>query len=140
MFLKKRRVSFKFFIKLCTELANSGKTIIISANDGDYKQVPFQNVAELFPKCEQVTKLNAVCMACFEYNAVFSRMILNDMDLKPEFYACCRKCLFIPGPNFRNLFKKSENYLTSNLDPTTKSLVPDYEIKISIQRGYSQVA
>ena len=43
------------------ELANSGKLVEVSALDSNGEQEPFRSVIELFPLCEKVQKLEAVC-------------------------------------------------------------------------------
>ena len=43
------------------DLADAGKIVTISSVDGDQARKPFQNIIELFPRCETVHKLDSIC-------------------------------------------------------------------------------
>jgi thymidine kinase len=43
-------------------LANRGKLVEVAALDGNYEREPFRNITELVSVCEEVTKLDSVCV------------------------------------------------------------------------------
>ncbi|OHT09897.1 ThyB [Tritrichomonas foetus] len=63
------------------QLANSGKLVIISALDSDPERKPYQNIITLFPLCEKVQKLEAVCPFT-GLSAPFS-VIMNGVKVMP---------------------------------------------------------
>lgn len=80
-------------------LLYSGKTIIVSGLDMDFKGEPFGNTAFLMGIAEEVVKLQAVCTDCGE-NAWISakketgqneRVELGSDDL---YYPLCRECFY----------------------------------------------
>ncbi len=54
--------------------ATAGKIVICDGLDGDINRCNFGNIHMLIPKCEEVVKLNAVCISCGA-NAAFTRRI-----------------------------------------------------------------
>jgi thymidine kinase len=90
----------QFFVDIVpfvTEMLKQGKTIIISALDGDYQQNEFGNVSKLIPLCDSVKKLNAVCDIC-SADAPFTWRTAKDDDLEviggaDKYVAVCRTCL-----------------------------------------------
>jgi len=56
----------------CDALASRGVHVIVAALNGTYARTPFPAVSELYPVCERVSMLHAVCMVCRERNAPFS--------------------------------------------------------------------
>jgi thymidine kinase len=77
--------------------ANSGIKIFISALDGDYKSDIFLNVAMIFPACDSIKKLHAVCEKCKQLNAIATRRTTEDKDVfivggKEMYIPLCRKC------------------------------------------------
>jgi thymidine kinase len=50
----------------CEEMANRGKIVLVAGLDGTFQRRPFQQMLDLVPLAEDVTKLRAVCMACFQ--------------------------------------------------------------------------
>lgn len=47
-------------------MANSGKTVIVAALDATYQRKGFGNILDLVPLAENVVKLSAVCMLCYQ--------------------------------------------------------------------------
>ena len=78
--------------------ANRGKIVICSALDGNYLSEPFQQICELIPKCEDVIKLKAVCMKCFDDASFTKRILYCDNVIqtggKDLYMSVCRKCMF----------------------------------------------
>ncbi len=46
------------------KLVRQDKIIIISALDGTFERKPFGQIPNLIPLCDDVVKLNAICMVC----------------------------------------------------------------------------
>ena len=79
-------------------MANMGKVVVVAALDGTFQRKPFGDILSLVPLAEEVTKLKAVCMNCFE-EAAFSKRITSDDEGKVEviggadkYMAVCRSC------------------------------------------------
>lgn len=90
----------------CLILAQKGLVVIVAALDGDFMQDPFPSVSQLYPKCENVTKLRAWCMVCKRQPASFTVRLSKEMTAEElstrvdpggadKFKAVCRGCL--PG-------------------------------------------
>lgn len=80
------------FAEFC---ANSGKIIIISGLDSDFKRRPFGQISELISKADSYEKLTAIC-SCGE-EAPFTKRITNETESviiggKEMYIAVCRKC------------------------------------------------
>lgn len=88
---------FPDLVGFCNEAADAGKTVLVSALDGDYLRRPFGQICELVPYCESIDKLTAVCMMCHSCQASFTRRTV-DSDKQEliggaEMYiATCRQC------------------------------------------------
>lgn len=85
-------------------MANKGKIVIVAALDGTFQRKPFNNVLELVPLAESVTKLNAVCMICFK-DAAFTKRLGNQTQIEliggsDLYISTCRNCFdkFITEP------------------------------------------
>lgn len=62
------------FVVRAVEL--DGKTVVVSALDGNYKREPFMNVISLVPFADEVLRLNALCVVCKDGTpAAFSKRI-----------------------------------------------------------------
>ncbi|KAL3093213.1 hypothetical protein niasHT_022663 [Heterodera trifolii] len=87
---------FKDIVKYAQELANTGKTVIIAALNGDYRQEPFQNVAMLIPLAEKIEKLSAVCRCGQSASFTFRMSECTKLEMigGQELYrALCRTCV-----------------------------------------------
>ncbi|RNF15765.1 thymidine kinase [Trypanosoma conorhini] len=88
---------FPDIVEFCNLAADAGKTVIVSALDGDYRRRPFGAICCLIPLAESVKKLSAVCMAChcraasFTYRTVSSEKqeLIGGSD---KYIAACRSC------------------------------------------------
>ena len=83
-------------VSFAEEMANLGKTVIVAALDGSYQRTPFGDILNLVPLAENVIKLTAVCMICFE-EASFSKRIGEETELQviggtEKYMALCRQC------------------------------------------------
>lgn len=72
---------FPDLIEFCEKMAGDGKIVVVAALDGTFQRKPFGRVLELIPLAEEVTKLNAVCMMCFQ-DAPFSRRIGSETEVE----------------------------------------------------------
>ena len=77
-------------------MANLGKTVIVAALDGSYQRTPFGDILNLIPLAENVIKLTAVCMICFQ-EASFTKRIGAEKELEiiggaEKYMAVCREC------------------------------------------------
>lgn len=86
----------KDILKVCNELANSGKRVIVAGLDMDYEGKPFGFMPQLMSIAEHVTKVHAICMVCGEvasYSYRLSRdkeqVLLGEAD---KYEARCRRC------------------------------------------------
>jgi len=94
---------FPDLLTFTTVAANEGKTVIVSALDGDFQQKPFGQICELIPHCESVTKLTAICMHCHSAEASFTKRTVSSTQQEligsDDIYAAvCRKCNNDPSP------------------------------------------
>ncbi|ORC89533.1 putative thymidine kinase [Trypanosoma theileri] len=88
---------FPDVVDFCSRAADAGKTVIVSALDGDYRRQPFDGICSLIPLAESVKKLSAVCMVCHERDASFThrtvscsaRELIGGADM---YIAACRMC------------------------------------------------
>ncbi|KAH7724705.1 thymidine kinase [Aphelenchoides avenae] len=92
---------FSDIVEFSEELANSGKTVIISALNGDFQRKPFPVIAKLFAMAEKIDKVTAVCHACgqsasFTWRTVQSneREVIGGAE---KYQAVCRSCYFELG-------------------------------------------
>ncbi|CBY21492.1 unnamed protein product [Oikopleura dioica] len=126
---------FEDLLEFCENLANSGKTVIVAALDGDYKRQPFEKTIQLIPLSESVTKLTAICMNC-RADAAFSRRLGAQTQQKviggeEKYMAVCRACFNLPditsphkvggaripfNHKFNELAKKSKRQLFNEED------------------------
>eukprot|EP00796_Vickermania_ingenoplastis_P010067 gene10067-7037_t len=88
---------FPDLLPFASRAADAGKTVIVSALDGDYRRQPFGQVCSLVPYCETIDKLTAVCMVCHKCPGSFTRRTINSDEQEliggAEMYvAACRDC------------------------------------------------
>jgi thymidine kinase len=51
-------------VKVCEELANRGKRVIVAGLDQDYRGNPFEPIPQLLAVAEVITKTLAICVKC----------------------------------------------------------------------------
>lgn len=83
-------------IEFAEKAANLGKLVIVAALDGTYQRKPFGDICNLIPLCENITKLNAICMLC-QKEAAFSKRITKEVQTvdiggSDKYLAVCREC------------------------------------------------
>ena len=65
-------------VKVCNQLANSGKRVIVAGLDMDFKGNPFGPMPSLLAIAEYVTKVHAVCSKSGKMASYTHRIIDND--------------------------------------------------------------
>jgi len=83
--------------EVCSQLAQSGKRVVIAGLDMDYTGKPFGPMPQLLAMAEYVTKLHAICMVCggtaqlsCRKHAESEEQVL--LGAKDIYEARCRKC------------------------------------------------
>ena len=93
---------FPDIVPFAEQMANEGKIIIVAALDGDFQRHAFGNILNLVPLAENVIKLNAVCMICFQEGSFTKRKgpetIVKIMGGQDKYLATCRACHHISPP------------------------------------------
>ena len=80
----------------CTQLAGSGKRVVVAGLDTDYLGNPFEPMPVLMAIAEYVTKAHAICMVCGNPASYTQRLVANDERLlvgaSGTYEARCRRC------------------------------------------------
>ena len=83
-------------VKVCRELANSGKRVVVAGLEKDYLAKGFGSMPELLVDAEYITKVNAICMKCGDpanYSHRISgetkQVVVGETD---KYEALCRRC------------------------------------------------
>lgn len=88
-------------IKVCNELANNGKRVIVAGLDQDFKGVPFEPMPQLLAIAEYITKTLAICMVCGNPADKTQRKTISEerviVGASDIYEARCRKCHYIPS-------------------------------------------
>jgi thymidine kinase len=87
-------------VPFCTQMAKQGKHVVVAALDSDFRQDPFEQIAQLIPRAEYVTKLHAICVMC-QGVASFSRRLGTNQDVldiggADKYVSTCRHCFSVP--------------------------------------------
>jgi thymidine kinase len=88
-------------IRVCTNLADAGKRVIVAGLDTDYRGRPFEPMPHLLAVAEEITKLLAICVRCGN-PAVHTQRLVESEELivvgaSGAYEARCRRC-FEPNP------------------------------------------
>lgn len=87
-------------VSLATQLADSGKQVIIAGLDTDYMGRPFPPMPDLLTLAESITKTLAICMRCGNPAKHTQRLVESDdlivVGAAGIYEARCRRC-FEPG-------------------------------------------
>jgi thymidine kinase len=85
---------------IATQLADSGKQVVISGLDTDYMGRPFAPIPDLLAYAESITKTLAICMRCGNPAKHTQRLVESDdlivVGAAGMYEARCRRC-FEPG-------------------------------------------
>ncbi|KAG1704424.1 Thymidine kinase, cytosolic [Nymphon striatum] len=92
--------NFPDIVQFAEDMANQNKTVIIAALDGTFQREGFKSILNLIPLSENVIKLNAVCMKCFE-DASYTKRKGSETELEviggaDKYMAVCRQCFYSP--------------------------------------------
>ncbi len=87
-------------VEVATQLADSGKQVIIAGLDTDYLGRPFPPMPDLLTLAESITKTLAICMRCGNPAKHTQRLVESDdlivVGASGMYEARCRRC-FEPG-------------------------------------------
>ena len=87
-------------VSLATQLADSGKQVIIAGLDTDYRGRPFPPMPDLLTLAESITKTLAICVRCGNPAKHTQRLVESDdlivVGAAGVYEARCRRC-FEPG-------------------------------------------
>uniref|UniRef100_A0A0N4ZTK0 Thymidine kinase n=1 Tax=Parastrongyloides trichosuri TaxID=131310 RepID=A0A0N4ZTK0_PARTI len=117
---------FDDIVEVCEYLANMGKVVIVAALDGDFQRRPFKNITNIYPLCEKIEKLSAVCRSCGGFASFTFRTIMNSevevIGGNDIYKAVCRSCYakFKMELNFKNKDHNMEG--CDNDNSTMKSI------------------
>ena len=83
-------------LQVCTELADSGKRVVVAGLDQDYSGKPFGSIPQLLSIAEYIPKLNAICVKCGN-PASRTQRLTHDKDTiivgaSDIYEARCRNC------------------------------------------------
>ncbi|XP_038067141.1 thymidine kinase, cytosolic-like [Patiria miniata] len=88
-------------VQFAEEMANQGKIVVVAALDGTFQRKGFGDILNLVPIAENVIKLNAVCMVCYQEASYTKRMgaetqveVIGGAD---KYMAVCRECFNKPA-------------------------------------------
>lgn len=87
-------------VEIATQLADSGKQVIVAGLDTDYMGRPFPPMPDLLTLAESITKTLAICMRCGNPAKHTQRLVDSDdlivVGAAGMYEARCRRC-FEPG-------------------------------------------
>lgn len=91
---------FPDVVQFSEKMANLGKMVIVAALDGTFQRQGFGDILNLVPLSENVLKLTAVCMKCFD-EASYTKRKSSDTQLEviggaDKYMAVCRRCFYSP--------------------------------------------
>ena len=83
-------------VKVCTIIADQGKSLILAGLDMDYRANAFGSMPALLTMADEVVKLNSVCTFC-SGKARFSHRVSKDdgvvvLGEKDKYVPLCRSC------------------------------------------------
>jgi thymidine kinase len=81
---------------VCTELANTGRRVIVAALDTDYRGQPFESIPPLLAVAEEVHKEHAVCNLCGQPACRTHRLTAGtetvELGAHDAYQPLCRRC------------------------------------------------
>jgi thymidine kinase len=87
-------------IRVCEQLADSGKQVIVAGLDTDYMGRPFAPIPELLAHAESIAKMLAICVRCGNPAKHTQRLVASEdlivVGASGMYEARCRRC-FEPG-------------------------------------------
>ena len=93
----------KEIVKVCNQLANDGKRVLVAGLDQDYRGIPFEPMPQLLAIAEYITKTLAICVVCGNPADKTQRKIISAervvVGASDIYEARCRKCHYLPEEN-----------------------------------------
>lgn len=87
-------------VEFAERAANAGCHVFITALSSDWKRESFSIIAELFPKCEHIIRLHAICFICKGESSFTKRITANteqeSIGGAEQYKAVCRRCFHSP--------------------------------------------
>lgn len=123
---------FEDIVDICEELSLLGKTIVVTALNGDYKMEPFSNIERLVSKINKIKLLHAYCSYCHK-KAGFSLRVEQNKE-KENFFIykpVCKLCHF----NYhKNEFSHSleENEEQNFMEFQKNKMISDKSFQIAV--------
>ena len=88
-------------VEVCQQLASSGKRVLVTGLDQDFRGQPFEPIPQLMAVAEHVTKLHAICVVCGGPANHSQRIVAGDdrvlIGATGAYEPRCRNC-FKPHP------------------------------------------
>ena len=107
-------------VEITTQLADSGKQVLIAGLDTDYMGRPFVPIPDLLCLAESITKTLAICMRCGNLAKHTQRLVENEdlivVGAAGMYEARCRRC-FEPGLPRQESFSFAHPALSSMSKP-----------------------
>ena len=87
-------------VRVCEQLANAGRRVIVAGLDQDFRGQPFEPVPQLLAIAEYITKTRAICLCCGQ-PALRSQRLRGGTDLvvigaAEAYEPRCRACFELP--------------------------------------------
>jgi len=131
---------FGTLVEFAEKMGNLGKIVIVACLDGTFQRKPFGRVLELIPLAESVTKLNSVCMRCYN-EAAFTKRLGCETEVEviggaDKYIAVCRRCFNskdsapLPSP-IRDSRKRKENPVVARKSRQPDSPTDEIELKLA---------
>ncbi len=83
-------------VEVCTQLADSGKRVIVAGLDMDFQGIPFGPMPALCAVAEEVTKVHAICVRCGNLAYVSHRIVADKervlLGEQNQYEPLCRCC------------------------------------------------
>ncbi len=83
-------------VEVCTQLADSGKRVIVAGLDMDFQGIPFGPMPALCAVAEEVTKVHAICVRCGNLAYVSHRIVADKervlLGEQDQYEPLCRCC------------------------------------------------
>lgn len=121
-------------VDVCQRLARSGKRVIVTGLDQDFRGQPFEPLPQLMAVAEYVTKLHAICVVCGAPANHSQRIVESEgrvlLGAKEAYEPRCRRC-FEPHPDAPTPAPPLKPLRT----PATPSLLDEYEAETSAEES-----
>lgn len=88
---------FEDLYEFTDELVNKyNKKVFVCGLDGDFQRKKFGSLLDIIPLCDDLVKLNAICISCKCSNGIFTHRLSNEKKQTligaKNYIPLCRKC------------------------------------------------